>query len=181
MIQSKARAEAFLQGLMAAKSNSFLKLNLPVLIISFLEPGVQQGPLLFSPPLQNAFCFCPPLQKSLAYFSISKLFGQRQKNRLLAGLGYFWPLFNLFDSSFTRLLVLVLVLVLMLVNDDSDDDDDDDDSAAPAARFNNMFSPELFFLYFRKTAMDFELFSSIPFSRSRTPLNFINCFTPSIK
>ena len=33
---------------------------------------------------------------------------------------------NLFDSSFTRLLVLVLVLVR--VNDDDDDDDDDDDN-----------------------------------------------------
>ena len=68
MIQSKARAEAFLQGLMAAKANSFLKLNLRVLIISFLEPGVQQGPLLFSPPLQNVFCFCPPLQKKFSVF-----------------------------------------------------------------------------------------------------------------
>ena len=60
--------------------------------------------------------------------------------------------------------MLVLVLVLMLVNDDNDDDDDDnDDSAAPAALFNNVLSLELFFHYFRKTAADLELFSSIPF------------------
>ena len=63
MIQSKARAEAFLQGLMAAKANSFLKLNLRVLIISFLEPGVQQGPPLFSPPLQNVFLFLSSFTK----------------------------------------------------------------------------------------------------------------------
>ena len=49
-------------------------------------------------------------------------------------------------NLFTRLLVLVLVLVLV----DDDDDDDDDDSAVPAARFNNMFSPELCFSLFSK-------------------------------
>ena len=65
MIQSKARAEAFLQGLMAAKANSFLKLNLRVLIISLLEPGVQQGPLLFSPPLQNVFLFLSSFTKKV--------------------------------------------------------------------------------------------------------------------
>ena len=68
MIQSKTRAEAVLQGLMAAKANSILKLNLRLLIISFLEHVVQQGPLLFSPPLQNVFCFCPPLQKKFSVF-----------------------------------------------------------------------------------------------------------------
>ena len=49
-------------------------------------------------------------------------------------------------NLFTRLLVLVLVLVLV----DDDDDDDDDDSAVPAARFNNMFSPELLYIIFEK-------------------------------
>ena len=69
MIQSTARAEAVLQGLIAAKAKSSFKIkSLSFNYIFFLEHGVQQGPLLFSPPLQNVFCFCPPLQNEFSVF-----------------------------------------------------------------------------------------------------------------
>ena len=46
MIQSKARAEAFLQGLMAAKANFFFKIKSPSFnYFLFWSPAFNKGPL----------------------------------------------------------------------------------------------------------------------------------------
>ena len=122
MIQSKVRAEAGFSGFDRSRGKfifSFLKLHFWLLIILFFG-----GMSLNKGPFYSFLCykmFFPPLQKDLVYFSISKLIGQRQMNRVLAGLFYFCLPSILFSGSFKRILVLVLVLVLVNKNDDDDE------------------------------------------------------------
>ena len=77
MIQSTARAEAVLQGLMAAKANSFFKIkSLNFNYFFFGARRSTRAPFILSSVTKCFFALVLLYKISLAYFSISKLFGQ---------------------------------------------------------------------------------------------------------
>ena len=104
MIQSKARAEAFLQGLMAAKANFFFKIKSPSFnYFLFWSPAFNKGPFILSSVTKCFFVFVLLYYKSLAYFSISNLFGQSKIKPTSCRLRLFLTaFFNLCDESFYK-------------------------------------------------------------------------------
>ena len=106
MIQSKARAEAFLQGLMAAKANFVFKIkSLSFNYFLFWSPAFNKGPLysLLRYKMFFFFVFVLLCYKSLAYFSISNLFGQSKIKPTSCRLRLFLTaFFNLCDESFYK-------------------------------------------------------------------------------
>ena len=104
MIQSKARAEAFLQGLMAAKANFFFKIKSPSFnYFLFWSPAFNKGPFILSSVTKCFFVFVLLCYKSLAYFSISNLFGQSKIKPTSCRLRLFLTaFFNLCDESFYK-------------------------------------------------------------------------------
>ena len=77
MIQSTARAEAVLQGLIAAKANSSFKIkSLSFNYFFFWSTAFNKGPFYSLLRYKMFFVFVLLYKMSLAYFSISKLFGQ---------------------------------------------------------------------------------------------------------
>ena len=105
MIQSKARAEAFLQGLMAAKANFFFKIKSPSFnYFLFWSPAFNKGPFILSSVTKCFFfVFVLLYYKRLAYFLISNLFGQSKIKPTSCRLRLFLTaFFNLCDESFYK-------------------------------------------------------------------------------